>query len=157
MTNKKSNLRNSSEIGTHRTNSVTVDAAAFDSYQEQNTSFQTNLNGAHTFYNTAIMSRWNQSFTDKFSTKENEKETFNKGTSFFVAPNNFSFNKRALNAVNKNRDEVIGDLQTILTKHEEAEAKAMRGMSPEMIALKKNNKPAEIVRTEQLLSKISQN
>ena len=99
------------------------------------------------------MSRWNQSFTDKFSSKENERETFNKGASFFVAPNNFAFNKRALKAVSKNRDEVINGLQSILTKHEVVEARAMRGMSPEMIAMKKNNKPGEIVRTQALLDK----
>lgn len=56
------------------------------------------------------MSKWNQSFTDKFSTKEQKKQTFNKGASFLVAPNNFSFDKKALKAVNQNRDHVMNGL-----------------------------------------------
>ena len=91
------------------------------------------------------------------ASKKEKLATMNKGASFLVQPHNLTFSKNAANAVEGNHRRVIGDLQSILDKHEAAEAKKIKGLSLEMAAQKKSKKPAPILRTEALLEKINKN
>ena len=68
-----------------------------------------------------------------------------------------TFNKRAIQANNVNHDKVVQDLQVILDKYEESEAKKMQGLSPEMAEQKRSKKPPEILRTEAFLKTVNKN
>ncbi len=45
-----------------------------------------------------------------------------------------SFNKRAIKATEQNHNKVLEDLNSIIHKYDQEEAKQLRGLSPEMIA-----------------------
>ena len=68
------------------------------------------------------------------ATKKEKLATMNKGASFLVQPHNLTFSKNAVKAVEGNHKRVISDLQSILNKHEAAEAKKIKGLSLEMAA-----------------------
>jgi len=55
--------------------------------------------------------------TNSIGGKAAKESTLNKGVSFFVAPHNLSFNKRAIRATEENHIKVMDDLNLILSKH----------------------------------------
>ena len=75
-----------------------------------------------------------------------------------VAPQNLSFNKRAIKANEQNHIRVMDSVQSILSKHDEKEARRLRGLSLESEAKKRAvKKPPNIERTEALMNEIKQN
>ena len=56
----------------------------------------------------------------------------NRGASYLVTPHNLAFNKRAIQAAEKNHENVVSSIKKVLDKHEVKEAKRMRGMTEEM-------------------------
>ena len=74
-----------------------------------------------------------------------------------MAPHNLSFNKHAVSTSNKNHSQVIGNLETILSRHRAIEDKKMKGLSEEMAAQKKSKKSGEVLRTEAFLNQLNQN
>lgn len=81
----------------------------------------------------------------------------NKGASYLVAPHNLTFNNRAMNVTHGNHSRVVSDIKAIIDRHNAAEAQKLAGLSPEIVAERKTQKPPEIQRTEELLSKINKN
>ena len=69
------------------------------------------------------MSKWNKAMTNTVGGKDVQSQVLNKGASFLVAPHNMSFNKHAIKATEENHVKVIGDLNQIISKYQEEEAK----------------------------------
>ena len=96
-------------------------------------------------------------YANNVANKEMRKETLNRGASFLVAPHNLTFDKKAIIASETSHNKVIEDLEKILSKHKAAESKRLEGLSADMIESRRNAKGIEIIRTEALLNKFSQN
>ena len=65
------------------------------------------------------------------------EQPLNRGTSYLVAPHNVTFNKKGMDASNANHIKVVNSLQGILDKHDAKESRAVKGMSPEMMKMRK--------------------
>ena len=99
-------------------------------------------------------------FINKFdSTKRDATHgPMNRGATFLVAPQNLTFNKRAIRANEQNHVKVMDSIQGIISKYDEKEAKRLRGLSLESEDRKRAvKKPPNIERTEALMNQIKQN
>ena len=67
-----------------------------------------------------IISKWNASFISKFDSKKRDSThgPMNRGATFLVAPQNLSFNKRAIKANEQNHVRVMDSIQSIISKHD---------------------------------------
>ena len=65
---------------------------------------------------TRILAKWNNQFVSNFSSREASIEMMNKGTSFLVAPHNVTYDKRSINATERNHSRVQTTLEDFLDK-----------------------------------------
>ena len=65
---------------------------------------------------TRVLSKWNNQFVNNFSSREASIEMMNKGTSFLVAPHNVSYDKKTINATERNNSRVQTTLEDFLGK-----------------------------------------
>ena len=65
---------------------------------------------------TRIIAKWNNQFVSNFSSREASIEMMNKGTSFLVAPHNVSYDKKTINATERNSSRVQTTLEDFLGK-----------------------------------------
>ena len=80
----------------------------------------------------------------------------NRGASFLVAPQNLTFDKRAIQASESNTASVIKNLESILQSHKDAEEKRLQGVSEEIAAdMRLNKRSIEVLRTEALLKQVT--
>ena len=65
---------------------------------------------------TRILAKWNNQFVSNFSSREASIEMMNKGASFLVAPHNVTYDKRAINATERNHHHVQTTLEDFIGK-----------------------------------------
>ena len=101
------------------------------------------------------MHKWNKQFASAIGTIANQKETFNRGASFLVAPHNVTYDRKTRHASELNHYKVVENLESILQKHKADEDKKMQGLSAEIASSMQKTKPAAVTRTEALLRQVN--
>ena len=104
-----------------------------------------------------MQAKWNKKLQSQCGDKNSAMNRMNVGTSYFVAPYNHSTNQDIIKVVESNHEQVLTDLSRIVKRFEAEEAEKTKYMSEEILAQRKNQKPASITRVEQLITKIAAN
>lgn len=104
---------------------------------------------------TAVFTKWNQKLQAGTLDKTSPLSKLNVGTSYFVAPKNFSLD--ATGGAGRNQNIVLTDLQKIITRFENEESSATKGMSEEAMIERHKKRPEGIRKVERLIANLEAN